>query len=190
MSTEPEPDDLFGEDGDFPPEGEAPPRPKAQFVIDSESAAAWYVRKMVAYDREKADVAAQAKARLAEIESQQKGLRDRYEAQLRAWATVETERRRRKSITLLSGTVAFRTVPGGIKIVDKEAALEAARGLCPEAIRTKTEVTLDGDAYRAAAQAALEDRGELLPGVELTVAQESMRIDAPKDPKGQNNAEG
>jgi hypothetical protein len=96
-------------------------------------------------------VQAQAREIIAALDADAARLRGLYEAELRDFACQRLAERggRAKTLRLLQGTVAFRTVPASLRVADAEAALPHARALgC-----TRTEV--DACAYRQAAEKAL-----------------------------------
>jgi hypothetical protein len=80
----------------------------------------------------------------------------------------------RRSLTFLQGTITFRTVPPSVKVSDPAAALVYAQdnGL----LAVKTVVTLDAAAYCAAADAHMQETGELLPGMETAPEHKTHRL--------------
>jgi hypothetical protein len=99
-------------------------------------------------------------------------LRYLYEAELEAYVRERKhgERLRRRSLHHLQGTCAFRTVPASVRVTDPLAALDYATRCLPEAVKTQT--VLDTARYRQ----VVEETGEILPGVEVTQAQETFRV--------------
>ncbi len=95
---------------------------------------------------------------MAQLDADEKSLRDRFEAEAREWARAELARRgnRRRSLTLLQGTFAFRMVPATLRVDDVAAALNTAVEV--------GAVKVDADAYRRHALDTLKQTGELLPG--------------------------
>ena len=142
------------------------PTPKDEalsFSITDEKSATWFLRKMRIITEEKDAIKAATAQRLTELEADESRLTHLYGEQLKAWATTESEARRRQTITLpLAGmSVGFRKTPAGITITDQSAAIAEAT------LRGLVKTSPDMSAYRMAAQEALEASGELLPGVEL-----------------------
>jgi hypothetical protein len=132
---------------------------RPEFHIDSEERACWLLRKLANLEAERARVKAQAAQIVAQLDSEEKSLRDRFEAEACAWARAELERRhkgRRKSLVLLQGTLAFRLVPATLRVDDLAAALNTAV--------TVGAVKVDADAYRRHALDTLKATGEILPG--------------------------
>lgn len=143
------------------------------FMVTDADSAAWVLRKIAAREAEIALVKAQAAEIVKGLQSGLESFKGRFEPQLEAWARVELEKTggKTKTVKTLGGNLAFRTVPAGIEITDTGSAAEVALtlGLVKPA-------PVDLAAYKKAAQAALEERGELLPGVELRPARESFSI--------------
>lgn len=148
-----------------------------RFAITDERSATWYLRRLRAIEEERAAVEAATAQRLAELDTDRRRLEALFGGQLETWAREESQRRRRKTITLpLAGcAVALRTVPARVEIGDRATAEEVARSL--GYVRTSPDLA----GYRAAAVEALETRGEILPGCRLTEETERVtvrRIDA------------
>ncbi len=105
-----------------------------------------------------ARVKSQAAQIIAQLDADEKSLRARFEAEAREWARAELAKRgnRRRSLTLLQGTFAFRTVPATLRVDDTAAALNIAVEV--------GAVKVDADAYRRHAVDTLKATGEILPG--------------------------
>lgn len=153
-------------------EGTAPDAPR--FAVVDEKSASWVLRKMATNAAEIARVKAQAAQRISELEADARALDARFGSELEAFARSESERRRRKTITLLDGSLCLRTVPAKFVIADGEAAFVNARTACPAAIVEQTTVTLDKAAYLAYAEATGD-----LTGLEHLPARESFGIKFP-----------
>ncbi len=154
-----------------------PERP--EFHITDEAGANWYARKLAAIEAERARVTAQAAKIKAQLDSDEKSLRDRFEAEAREWARAELDRRykgRRKSLALLQGTFAFRAVPATLRVDDVAAALDRAASI--------GAVKVDMDTYRKAALDAKKATGELLPGVVIVPEREHFGVSFGKDSHG------
>ena len=145
------------------------------FMVNDEKSANWYLRKLANIDAEQKRIQTQVAQIVAQLDSDADGLKRLYASQLEAYCRVRLNEtgNRRKSITLLQGTCSFRTVPAGFRLTDTNAALRFA-------IETggmlKTVQTLDTDAYRVAADHALEAYGEQFPGMESVPERESFSI--------------
>ncbi len=146
------------------------------FHITDEAGANWYARKLAGIEAERARVRAQAARIVAQLDSDEKSLRDRFEAETREWARQEIETRykgRRRSLTLLQGTFAFRSVPATLRVDDMAAALSTAASL--------GAVKVDETTYRKAALDARKATGELLPGVVIVPEREHFGVSFGKD---------
>lgn len=159
---------------------EATEKPEA-FTVTDESSASWVLQKLAANRSEKDRVQAMAAKRVAELDADYNSLMGRFGADLQAWAKEEAFRRRRKSVTLLDGVLAFRAVPA--RIVLNEAAPEIALTL--GFVKPPSEPTPDTSAFRKHAEKHFAETGEILPGVERTEESESFSIKfaAEKDAK-------
>jgi phage host-nuclease inhibitor protein Gam len=155
---------------------------KASFIIENESGANWYLKKITLWDAEKAILKAQYEQRIAEIDADRKRLDSFYLSQVETWARGEQETRRRKTITLAYGTVSFRTVPAHVKVIDAEAALAEASKFGEEYIIPQP-AKLDTKAWQDHVQSALEVHG-VLPegsGCDFIPARESVSIKIAKE---------
>jgi phage host-nuclease inhibitor protein Gam len=172
------------------PEGQNVP-----FVIDSETGANWYLRKMNLFDAEKAILKAQYEQRIAEIDADKKRLENLYQGQLEAWARREGETRRRKTITLPMGTISFRTVPAHVKLCDIDAAINEVKEWDNQQMRDAANLTekivweIDKKAYLEMAQEQIETNGVTLPGCEWIPTRESVSIKTATKKGDQQDAE-
>lgn len=153
------------------------PEPEASeaFHICDERSANWLLRKLGNIEAEQRRVQAQAEAICKSLDNDAASLRYLYGSQLEAWVRAELQRRggRSKSLKLLQGTCSFRTVPRSLKITDEQAAKEYAQATAmPQAVeqieRLRTAV------YCVLARRALEETGEVLPGIEIVPERESF----------------
>lgn len=144
------------------------------FCIDSEDRANWLLRKLANLDAEKERIQTQAETLLRQLESDRASLLHLYEAQLQAYvrARLEATGGRRKSLVLLQGTCAFRSVPPGLKLANQDAAERHAVIEEMSCFAYK----FNGAAYRELAEERLRETGELLPGMETLEARESFSI--------------
>lgn len=155
------------------------------FVIDSEERAEWYLRKLANLDAETDRIKANTAKRLQEIATDREGLVQRFGDQLTGWAKGEAERRRRKTVTLQNGSIAFRAVPSRLVIENDADAMQTAKLVCPDAVTVETIEKLDRAALIARATETLQETGELLPGVKMIEASESAKVTAgSKEPTG------
>ena len=150
------------------------------FAIDSEERANWLLRKLGNLEAEQARIKAQSAAMLKQVEGERESLMNRFGSELAQWTEEEIQRRggKRKSLTLIQGTVAFRTVAESVKVAEDAEQLPEALALAEqwEAVETK----IDRAAFLAKARAYLEETGEVAPGVVVTPAKESFSVKFPK----------
>jgi len=142
------------------------------FHINDEKSANWYLRKLANLAGEQQRVQMQAAQIVAQLEADADGLKRLYEGELKEYVrrTLSAGGNRRRSITLLQGTCAFRTIPAGFRIYDNAAALDHAMAHVPDAV--DTICVLSPVAYRR----VVEETGEILPGIETTPERESFSI--------------
>jgi hypothetical protein len=164
---------------------EVPTGQKTAFIIDSESAASWFVGKIAEKEELKARIKAQAAQRVLEIDADINRLKFIYQSQLEAWAHEEATRRRRKTITLPLGTVKITTVSAHVKITDKDAALGHAQTL-GEGFFSLVP-TLDTAAYAKHAEEVLEKDGIVPAGCDFIPTRESVSYGVAK-PKEKTDA--
>jgi phage host-nuclease inhibitor protein Gam len=150
---------------------------KPEFHIDSEAKANWLLGKLADIEAEKARIKVQADQRTKELDSDRESLLCRFSEELEAWSRQEAERRRRRTVTLMQGSVSFRIIPASIKVGEYTDALTTARAVCPTAVQTAT--TLDKKAFVDFARNHFETTGELLPGVERTTEREAFTVKFP-----------
>ncbi|OGF05241.1 MAG: hypothetical protein A2W00_04650 [Candidatus Eisenbacteria bacterium RBG_16_71_46] len=126
-------------------------------------------------------VRAQSRELLTALQADYDSLMYRFGGELEHWTQEEIARRggRRKSVITLQGTLALRTVPRSLRIADEQAAFAYAREQGMELI-----TSLNRQAYNRAAKTALEETGELLPGMETTPEHETFSIRFGKDKGG------
>jgi hypothetical protein len=154
---------------------DAPAEVKERFTINSQRAAEWLLRKLFHCDAEKALVLSQAAQRAKEIDADRARLLVLFGSQLEQWGKEEKERRKRQTVTLMYGDLVYRNQGAALRLVDLDAALPhaLARGLVTT-VPAQTKV--DSGAYVAAAKAALDGEGEILPGVERVAARETFAV--------------
>ena len=160
MDTQAEPDELT-----------ETPAQEAPFVIDSEDRVCWYLRKLANIEAEKMRVKAQAAAIIARLDSDESGLKYRFDNQVQEWTRRQIEGTRRKSYPTLQGTLSFRSVPARLAVSDAAAALIFAQEAGFALV-----TTLDAAAYRKEAQRRLHETGETIPGMESVAAAETFSV--------------
>ena len=153
------------------------PTPKgADFRIDSESAATWYVGKLRRIEQERAAIKAATTERLRQLDASEARLKGRFDADLKLWAQEQVKERRRKSITLpLAGaTVSLREVPESVTYSEDPQAKAALAEIAISSGFVKT--TADLTAYKKHGAEWLKETGELLPGLTIRERSEALSI--------------
>lgn len=147
-----------------------------EFRITDDAAADWLLKQYSCIDAEIALIQAQAAAAVTRLKSDRENLERLYQSELEEYTRqrLQGEKRGRKSVILPHGTVQFRKVPAGLKVVDPAAALLYAQDHCPDVVLNAPH--LDAAHYRELAQNALNSTGEILPGVEYVGERESFSI--------------
>ncbi len=146
------------------------------FCIDSETSANWLLRKLAAIDSERALIKAQTVKRDAELKADADRLMHLFGDQLRAWAREEATRRRRQGVTLLFGTLSFRSQPARLMVKSEADALTTAKAILPDTVTVETVERFDKEAYLTYATAQFEETGELITGIDRTEAGESFSV--------------
>ena len=134
-----------------------------RFRVDSADAATWVVDLFNTNDEKQARLRAQYEAMMAALKNERERLQGRFILELEAWFDAQ-DKGKAKSLKLLTGTLAKRTVPGkpaALAVVDPAAALGWAATQYPGAVRQVP--TLDP----ATLVAYVRETGEAVPGVEL-----------------------
>ncbi len=156
---------------------------KKPFEIIDEQGATWYARKLKAIDDERSAIKAATLARIAELDADERGLRAKFDSQLESWAMGESERRRRKTITLpLAGvSLKFRAVAGRLVETKDGGQVRAELAQTLGFMTEPTPPAPDTRRYATHAREQFETTGETLPGFEFTEPRQSFTVDlAPK----------
>lgn len=140
------------------------------FHIETESDANWYLKTLGNIEAEKARIQAQADKMIKELDTDRDGLKFLYQGELQEFVRQELARKggRRKTLSLLQGTCAFRSVPASVKVADPLAALEYARANGLPCIVITERV--DAEEYKKLAA------GKMLPGLDTTPERESFNV--------------
>jgi phage host-nuclease inhibitor protein Gam len=150
---------------------------KAPFTIDSEEKADYALREIYLLRSEIALLEAQHKERTVRLNSELTQTEGYFLPQLEHWSAQQIAGEKRKSLILPHGTVQFRTVKAGVKVVDKEAAIAWAQSACmDDAVKIVTTTTLDTEEYKRIALHRLTTLGEVVPGILTTEAHESFSV--------------
>lgn len=150
-----------------------------RFTVDSEDAAAWVVDLFNTCDERTARLKAQYQDMLAALTKEKARLERRFLPELEAWFRAQ-DKRGKKSIKLLTGTLAMRTVPGkpaALGVTDPAQALAWCREQFPGAVIAVP--TLEP----ATLLDHIRETGEAVPGVELLPGRpdyESFTVKGPK----------
>jgi hypothetical protein len=109
-----------------------------RFCIDSENAANWLVRKVVAARNYGVAVKAYSEKELRRASREEEVLLFLFSRQAEEWARVEIERLggRRKSIILPAGSMCLRHEKTKLIVDDEQAVIAWARSRVPQAIQT------------------------------------------------------
>lgn len=145
-------------------------RERAVFVVDNEGAAAWVVDKLLSYDERAARLKEQFLGMMKAIEGDKARFERRFMAELEAW--YDEQPKRGKTLALLTGTLAKRTVPAAPEVQDEEAAVEWAQEHLPGAVKVVTTAKLDGKLLRD----YVKSTGEVVPGVAWREERESFKV--------------
>ena len=141
---------------------EEAPVVRPQFHICDEKSANWFLRRLANIDAEKKRVKANAEEITQQLDARADRLNYLYRAELEEYArqTLAASGNRRKSLTLLQGACAFRSVPAGVKIADKDAALLYAQVQGMESVLRVT-IDLDASEYKRRALEMLQNGEDL-----------------------------
>ena len=154
------------------------PTPKdtqfAPFAVTDERGANWLLGKLAAIEGEQARVKAQTQERLTELRTDYDRLMHLYGDQLETFARAESERRRRKTVTLQQGTCAFRKQAERFVLEDDGVAFAEAEAHYPQAIRVHRDV--DKSLYLDIARQERDRTGEIIPGVSVSPERETFAV--------------
>lgn len=141
----------------------------APFSVHDEASAAWAADKILSARERLARVTAACAEMIAEAGREVADLEGLFLPQLEEWAR-QNPPRKGKTIRLPTGALAFRTVPGGPRVADEEAALSWARQHLPAAVQVRERV------IAAEIKGYVAATGELPPGVELAEERETFSV--------------
>lgn len=169
-------------------EGEEPePLAPPEFHIDSDDRVEWLLGKLADLDARADRVKRNAEEILADIQRQQERLLARFGRELEDYCRQKLgPEPRSKTLKFLQGKVNWRTVKGGPRLVDHEAAL-AFLDEHDEYFERCVTVT---PRVRASDYIALvEETGELLPGIEVVPDREAFYVNGQRLEMGQAEEE-
>lgn len=145
------------------------------FRVTSPDKAAWVVNKLLGYDEQLARLDSQYQTMRRRLLAQRESFEGMFLQPLRQWAELNPPAKG-KTIHLLTGSLSFRRVKAGTKVVDAKAAVKWAEEHFPEAVC----VTVQKRPYVEALRAHFEDTGEIPPGVVFEEEREEFYVRAPK----------
>jgi hypothetical protein len=160
------PEDTQEGEGTLWPEG---------FRLDSEEAAEWVVDKLLTYEERLARLDRQYKRTRAALVREKESFSARFLVPLQVWAGHQLGRGSR-TVHLLAGSLSFRRVKGGPKVLDADAVLRWADEALPEAVVEQVTRRIDAQALR---EYVLRE-GEIPPGVSLIEDHDAFYVRAPK----------
>lgn len=108
------------------------------FSVRDDESAAWAADKILSARERLARVTAACAEMIAEAGREVDALEGLFLPQLEEWARANPPRKGR-TIRLPTGALSFRSVPGGPRVVDEEAALTWARQHLPAAIKVSVK---------------------------------------------------
>lgn len=149
------------------------------FRITDENRANWVVDKMLSYDERLDRLDRQYKQMRGRLEGERDGFRSRWLVPLRTWAEAN-QPKRGKTLHLMTGSLSFRRVRGGARIVDKAAVLEWARESMPSAIVSVITERVDAEFI----DGHFRQTGEIPAGVEVQEERDEFYVRAPKGEEG------
>lgn len=146
-----------------------------RFTIDDDEKAQWAVGKLNAIDEEIQRVKAQAETMLKRLERDRADFLERFEDDLRAWLTTKLEGGTKRSVDLLTGRIGFRKKPGGLKVVDKDAAFDwCIKNAPPDLDLIRETVTYSVDKEQLKALHA--STGEIPSGCEVAEDSDTLYV--------------
>jgi len=167
---------------------EAEAEAKKPFAVHDEDTADWVCKVIGEKAAELLLVKAQYESILTRIRAEIAEQESYLMPHLQQWASQSLEGQKRKSLILPHGTVQFRSVKAGLKVIDKDAAIAWAQSFYMDsAVNTVTTTTLDVNEYKRIAMQRLNGLGELLPGILTTDAHEEFSVRFGKE-KEESNA--
>lgn len=152
---------------------DGPPAPdearQEPWAITDEGKAAWAVDRVLTARERLARIKAACLAMIAEAERDAEDTEAFFKPQLEIWARANPPRKG-KTIKLMTGSLVFRTVPGGPRVVDEGQCADWAKRYCPEAVKVVERLSV------TALKDYIANYGELPPGVEITEPREAFDV--------------
>jgi phage host-nuclease inhibitor protein Gam len=143
------------------------------FVVHDEWSAAWAADKILTARERLARIKASCQAMIEAASRDAEEAESLFLPQLEAWAMANPPRKG-KTIRLPTGNLAFRTVPGGPRVVDEAAALDWAKAELASAVIVTERVD------KSAIKDYIKVSREVPPGVEIVEPRESFTVNTEK----------
>jgi len=124
------------------------------WVVDTEERAAWAADVILSHEERIERIERQHLKVMLRAQREFDRARAFFVPQLRAWAAAHPPAKG-KTIHLTTGSLAFRTKPGGVRVEDEAACLEWAEDHLPEAIARSVTRKLDVKAAKTAGEKIL-----------------------------------
>lgn len=122
--------------------GEIVGQERPEFRVTDEASAEWVLEKIMNAEADAARDKIKLKAVVERLEAAIKAsekraewFRNRYVGELEEFARERLEGAKTKTLKLTWGSISFRTVKGGLRVADPEAALEWAKQYAPESVK-------------------------------------------------------
>lgn len=141
------------------------------FRIDSEERAAWVVDRMLTVDEKIKRLDRQHERARAALVREREALDGLFLVPLQQWVEVNMPRKGR-TIHLLTGSISFRRVKGGPRVVDSAACLAWATEALPDAVVTHVTRKVDAQAIKE----HVRETGEIPPGVQIAEDAERLYV--------------
>lgn len=137
--------------------GEVVGQERPEFRVTDEASAEWVLEKIMNAEADAARDRLKLKAVVERLEASIKAsekraewFRSRYGSELEEFARERLQDSKTKTLKLTWGSISFRTVKGGLRVADPEAALTWAKQYAPEAVKVTEafQITKLGDDWR------------------------------------------
>ncbi len=155
------------------------------FCIEDDASADWYLKILGRIEAELDALNAQYMARVERLAKQKESFNKRFREQFDRFvcARIEEPGFKGETLHLGYGSAAVTSFKERLAVMDEAAAMEFARKSVPAAVSAKVVESLVASAYLDAAQQAMNDTGEIFPGVEIVPARDSVAIKWPEAQK-------
>jgi len=141
------------------------------FIVNTEERAAWATDKVLSARERLSRIKAACQAMIDDAELEVRDAEAFFLPMLEEWARSNPPKKG-KTIKLPTGALSFRTVPGGPRVVDPDAALAWAKVEAGELVIQTVSERLD----KAGLADYVKASGDVPPGVEIAPARESFDV--------------